>query len=98
MPALAQAPQPKQSSGGTNAYPVPFDLDAHWIPPNPKDPGHWHYDVRYVVVAPRDQKIAITPESHDLKWFPLAAARTVTNERSMHRQFDKIEAFASQFL
>lgn len=73
--------------------PLPFDLDAHWIPANPKDAGHWHYDVRYVVVAPRSQEIAITHESHDLKWFPLDEARKITQERSMHRQFDKVEFF-----
>lgn len=78
--------------------PVPFDLDAHWIPPNPKDLGHWHYDIRYVIVAPRDQQIAITDESHDLRWFHLDEARRVTSERSMHRQFDKIEAFAAKQL
>lgn len=81
-------------AGELQAQPVPFDLDAHWIPPNPKDQGHWHYDVRYVVVARRDQEIAITDESHDLRWFRLDEARRVTPERSMHRQFDKIEAFA----
>ncbi len=79
----------------TETFPVPFDLDAHWIPPNPRDAGHWHYDVRYVVIAPRDQKIAITDESHDLKWFTLDAARKVTAERSMHRQFDKVERFGA---
>ena len=73
--------------------PLPFDLDAHWIPANPKDAGHWHYDVRYVVVARRGQEIAITHESHDLKWFPLDEARKITKERSMHRQFDKVEFF-----
>jgi 8-oxo-dGTP pyrophosphatase MutT (NUDIX family) len=75
-------------------YPVPFDLDAHWIPPNKKDEGHWHYDVRYVIVASRNQPIAITAESHDLRWFNLDAARKITSERSMHRQFDKIAAFS----
>ena len=88
-------PETGASRALTPAFPVPFDLDAHWIPPNPRDPGHWHYDVRYVVVAPRDQKIAITDESHDLKWFTLDAARKVTAERSMHRQFDKVERFGA---
>jgi 8-oxo-dGTP pyrophosphatase MutT (NUDIX family) len=75
--------------------PVPFDLDAHWIPANPRDPAHWHYDVRYVVVASRAQRIAITDESHDLRWFTLNEARKVTAERSMHRQFDKVEHFGA---
>jgi hypothetical protein len=28
-----------------------FDLDRHWIPERGDVPGHWHYDVRYVVRA-----------------------------------------------
>lgn len=77
------------------ATPVPFDLDAHWIPPNSKDPGHWHYDIRYVIVAPREDTLAITSESLDLRWFQLSEARTVTSERSMHRQFDKVARFGN---
>lgn len=86
--------QPEAARTSPEQTQLPFDLDAHWIPANKKDAGHWHYDVRYVVIAPRDQKIAITHESHDLKWFNLDEARKITNERSMHRQFDKVEHFA----
>ena len=28
-----------------------FDLDRHWIPERGAVPGHWHFDVRYVVQA-----------------------------------------------
>ena len=48
-----------------------FDLDRHWIPERMEVPGHWHYDVRYVVRAGEDEKYAVSDESHDLAWRPI---------------------------
>jgi 8-oxo-dGTP pyrophosphatase MutT (NUDIX family) len=31
--------------------PRPFDLDVHEIPDRPGEPGHWHLDVRYLLVG-----------------------------------------------
>ncbi len=70
--------------------PLPFDFDRHAIPPRKSDPEHYHYDVRYLVVADPHEPLAITDESTDLRWFPLAEARALTEERSMIRQFDKL--------
>jgi len=50
-----------------------FDLDRHWIPARPGEPGHWHYDVRYVVRAGGDERFVVSAESHDLGWRPVAA-------------------------
>jgi hypothetical protein len=71
--------------------PLPFDLDSHVIPANSRDNAHIHYDVRYLVAADQERKPVVSDESHDVRWFTIADAREVTNERSMHRQFDKIE-------
>ena len=49
-----------------------FDLDLHWIPERKDVPGHWHYDVRYVVRAGSDENYAVSDESHDLAWRPIA--------------------------
>ena len=49
-----------------------FDLDRHWIPERKDVPGHWHYDVRYVVRAGADENYAVSDESHDLAWRPIA--------------------------
>ena len=35
-------------------------------------PGHWHYDVRYVVRAGADENYVVSDESHDLAWRPIA--------------------------
>ena len=49
-----------------------FDLDRHWIPERKGVPGHWHYDVRYVVRAGSDENYSVSDESHDLAWRPIA--------------------------
>ena len=45
-----------------------FDLDRHWIPVRGQVPGHWHYDVRYLVRAGVDERFVVSAESHDLAW------------------------------
>ena len=45
-----------------------FDLDRHWIPERGDVPGHWHYDVRYVVHAGGNEAYVVSDESHDLAW------------------------------
>lgn len=48
-----------------------FDLDRHWIPERGDVPGHWHYDVRYVVRAGTDDAFAVSEESLALAWVPI---------------------------
>lgn len=50
-----------------------FDLDRHWIPERGDVPGHWHYDVRYVVRATGSEDFAVSDESHALAWRDIAA-------------------------
>lgn len=50
-----------------------FDLDRHWIPEHRGVPGHWHYDVRYVVRAMRDEAFTVSAESHALAWRDIEA-------------------------
>ena len=49
-----------------------FDLDRHWIPERKGEPGHWHYDVRFVVRARGSEDFAVSEESHALAWRPIA--------------------------
>lgn len=50
---------------------APFDLDIHEIPANAKknEPVHFHYDVRYVLIAPEGAIFKQSEESLELKWF-----------------------------
>ena len=50
---------------------MPFDIDSHYIPANPKkqEDGHYHHDLRYLFVYTGDGKISFnTDESTGLKW------------------------------
>lgn len=49
-----------------------FDVDRHWIPARADVPGHWHYDVRYVVRAGECEVYAVSEESLDLAWRDIA--------------------------
>lgn len=49
-----------------------FDLDRHWIPERKDVPGHWHYDVRYVVRAEGSEAFVVSEESLDLAWREIA--------------------------
>ncbi|MEL1264721.1 NUDIX hydrolase [Pseudoxanthomonas putridarboris] len=49
-----------------------FDLDRHWIPERKDVPGHWHYDVRYVVHAGDSEAYVVGEESLDLAWREIA--------------------------
>lgn len=49
-----------------------FDLDRHWIPDRAEVPGHWHYDVRYVVHATGGEDFVVSEESHALAWREIA--------------------------
>ncbi|QWP75851.1 NUDIX hydrolase [Lysobacter sp. K5869] len=45
-----------------------FDVDRHWIPERRDVPGHWHYDLRYIVRAGDDEDFVVSEESLDLAW------------------------------
>src|SRR5260370_33591853 len=47
----------------------PFDLDIHEIPPFGDEPGHPHYDVRYVLSAPEQAAIQPVPQGTDVRGF-----------------------------
>ena len=49
-----------------------FDLDRHWIPARGEMPGHWHYDVRFVVRASGSLDFVVSDESHALAWRDVA--------------------------
>jgi len=53
---------------GLSVEPAIFDLDRHWIPDHGDIPGHWHYDVRFVVHSGVDDRFTVSDESHALAW------------------------------
>jgi 8-oxo-dGTP pyrophosphatase MutT (NUDIX family) len=85
---------PISISAGTTITksPLPFDLDIHRIPARKQDPEHFHFDVRFLCSLDPALPLMITEESHDLRWLSLSDAQSLTDERSMQRQFFKLQA------
>lgn len=65
-----------------------FDLDVHEIPARGQDPAHYHFDVRYAFRA-RSEAFAVSAESLELAWVPLAGLETYTSEESVLRMARK---------
>lgn len=73
---------------------VPLDLDVHIIPARCKDgtlsdDAHEHHDVRFLVVAAPDQEIALSEESHELRWCTHEEVLRLTDEESVLRMLRK---------
>lgn len=65
-----------------------FDLDVHGIPARKSDPRHYHYDVRFVFTAERED-FAVSEESLDLAWVEIEDLQAFTDEASIHRMAAK---------
>ena len=65
--ALREAQEESGLDGLSVEGPV-FDLDRHFIPARGAEPGHWHYDVRFVVRASHNEAFVANEESHALAW------------------------------
>jgi 8-oxo-dGTP pyrophosphatase MutT (NUDIX family) len=71
--------------------PTIFDLDIHLIPARKDFPEHFHYDVRFLFTASKDEPLVITEESHDLGWKKIADIERLTdNNPSMVRMAKKV--------
>ena len=71
--ALREAEEESGLAGLVVEADAVFDVDRHWIPGRGEVPGHWHYDVRYVVRAAGSEAYAVGEESLDLAWRDIAA-------------------------
>ncbi len=66
-----------------------FDLDRHWIPERKGEPGHFHYDLRFLFEADPAIPLCITNESKDLAWIDVGAVPGLNPEESMARMVRK---------
>jgi 8-oxo-dGTP pyrophosphatase MutT (NUDIX family) len=67
-----------------------FDLDRHRIPARGDEPEHWHYDVRFVVLAGSSEAFAVSEESHALAWVDIATiAHDPAQDESLRRMARK---------
>ena len=69
-----------------------FDLDVHGIPAGKGEPGHDHFDVRFIARTTRPDSITIDPaESSDLAWVSLERAAELMPGPESRRAIAKIE-------
>ena len=66
-----------------------FDVDRHWIPPRKSDPGHYHYDLRFLIEADPNEPLVVSSESKDLAWIELHRVTSLNAEESMTRMVRK---------
>jgi len=69
-----------------------FDVDVHLIPARKQEPEHFHYDVRFLFQARRDDRLTISDESHDLRWFSITELRDLGGDDSIDRMVEKMVA------
>ncbi len=67
-----------------------FDVDVHLIPERKGELAHYHYDIRFLLIANK-QDFKVGDESHDLEWFKFDKAKTIVNEPSIKRMIIKTE-------
>lgn len=73
-----------------NADPVLFDVDIHLIPAHKDIDAHFHYDVRYLLVADPTTKIEGNDESNAVEWIPLERVGAYNDSESIMRMVRKI--------
>ncbi len=80
---------------GSEEHLMPLDIDVHCIPARTDTSGHVvedaheHHDIRFLVVAAAGQKLILSDESHDLRWFTHDEVLEATDEESVLRMLRK---------
>ena len=83
-----------EESGLTQVTPLStqiFDVDVHAIAANPKEPAHFHYDIRFLFTADRTAPLVVSSESKDLAWVEVGRINELTQEESVLRMVRKTE-------
>lgn len=66
-----------------------FDVDVHEIPANQKEPAHFHYDVRFCLIAPKVAELVVSDESHALAWVRPEEIDRYETDASVRRMVEK---------
>ena len=74
----------------------PFDLDIHEIPAIGDEPAHFHYDIRYVLIAPEQAEFRSSPESKELRWFGPDELKGQELDTGLRRMVEKWQALLAR--
>ena len=79
---------------------VPLDIDVHVIPARHDkttqavlEDAHDHHDIRFLLIAADRQKLVLSDESHDLRWFSREELLNLIDEESVLRMQRKAGPF-----
>jgi 8-oxo-dGTP pyrophosphatase MutT (NUDIX family) len=75
------------------AQEAPFDYDVHPIPARPGEPGHEHFDVRYLFRAD-SERLEARAEVKGARWVPLSELDQIATDESVRRAVRKLRAGA----
>lgn len=67
-----------------------FDIDVHPIPARKDQPGHSHFDVRFLFRAPATDAVSASEETLGGRWFALDEITAASTEPSIARAVTKI--------
>jgi ADP-ribose pyrophosphatase YjhB (NUDIX family) len=85
----------REESGLRNlelASPAVFDIDVHLIPERNGVAAHYHYDIRFLVIADEAEPLAISEESRAIVWVPMGEVARYSTSESILRMKRKVEA------
>lgn len=92
-----------EESGLGAVYPLlegrPLDVDVHRIPArtdasgNITEPAHDHHDLRFLLTTNEPTDLAVSDESHDVRWCTTDEIHQLTQEASVLRLLEKSQAW-----
>ena len=91
---LATALREAREETGVEALEVahggrPFDVDVHAIPARPREPAHWHFDLRHLATTSETRVAAQQAEAREARWFTLEEAVEAGADGSLVRALNK---------
>lgn len=92
--ALKEAEEETGIKGFEFIQPEIFDLDIHTIPERKEVAEHEHFDIRFLLKAPKGAEPLANHESNSVEWVPLQKLPSmIANEGSLIRMYAKSEKF-----
>lgn len=85
---LCVAIKEAEEETGVKARPVAaeiFDVDVHFIPARPGEPGHYHYDIRFLLEADPEQEINSNAEAKEVRWVTMEEVALYNSSESILR-------------
>lgn len=93
---LTEAIREVKEESGLSSTPLTldiFDVDIHKVPKYLHEPAHFHYDIRFLLVADEHQSLQESDESNDLMWTQTEDVASFTKEESVLRLVRKQQGF-----